>query len=104
MNTLNRLFESGQYVTTADGLTGYIHEDNGGVYQIVLCERDEERTVSAGEVTLWMPKAGDEVANAEGETGEFLHRYDERTSVVRWSEFPLPQIWLTSKLEPVWRD
>jgi hypothetical protein len=104
-----RVFEQGQYVRTSDGFTGYIYEDSGDpeesrTYQIVICERDEERLVSASEVTLWVPKAGDEVVNAFGETGEFLHRYDVRTSVVKWKEFPLPQICLSASLEPICTD
>jgi hypothetical protein len=66
MNTSNtdscRAFNVGQYVTTPDGLTGYIFEDNGSYedsrpYRIAICERDEERSVSASEVALWVPKA-----------------------------------------------
>jgi hypothetical protein len=59
-----RAFKVDQYVTTSDGLTGYIYEDNGsheesGPYQIAICERDEERSVSASELTLWKSKPGD---------------------------------------------
>jgi hypothetical protein len=59
-----RAFKVDQYVNTSDGLTGYIYEDNGGdeesrPYQIAICEHDEERSVSASEVALWSPKAGD---------------------------------------------
>jgi hypothetical protein len=59
-----RAFKVDQYVITPDGFTGYIYEDNGGPeesrpYHIAICEQNEERTVSASEVTLWVPKAGD---------------------------------------------
>jgi hypothetical protein len=55
----HRLFKVGQYATTTDGLTGFIFEDTGSAYNIAICEHDEERSVSASELTLWSPKAGD---------------------------------------------
>jgi hypothetical protein len=59
-----RALKVDQYVNTTDGLTGYIFEDNGGYedsrpYRIAICERDEERSVSASEVSLWIPEPGD---------------------------------------------
>jgi hypothetical protein len=59
-----RAFKVDQYVTTSDGLTGDIYEDTGQheekrPYQIAICEHDEERWVSASDVTLWVPKLGD---------------------------------------------
>lgn len=54
-----RSFRVGQYVTTSDGLTGFIYDDDGGPedgrpYEIAICERDEERFASASELTLWV--------------------------------------------------
>jgi hypothetical protein len=59
-----RAFAAGQYVTTQDGLTGYIYEDHGGPeedypYRIAICEHAEERSVSASRMTLWVPEPGD---------------------------------------------
>jgi hypothetical protein len=59
-----RAFKVDQYVNTADGFTGYVYEDNGGheesrPYRIAFCAQDEERNVSASELTLWAPKAGE---------------------------------------------
>ncbi|SDE12502.1 hypothetical protein SAMN05216337_102069 [Bradyrhizobium brasilense] len=105
MNTLNRAFAGGNYVTTADGFTGYVHEENGAVYHIALCERDEERTVLASEVTSWTPKAGDKVTRRnceDAEVGEFLHLYGDDLCVVKWKSFPLPEIRLCTQIEPAW--
>jgi hypothetical protein len=60
-----RAFKVDQYVSTSDGLTGYVYQDNGNheendPYQIAICERDEERCSSASELTLWTPKAGEQ--------------------------------------------
>ena len=103
-----RAFQPGQHVRTYDGLTGYIYEDNGAPdedrpYQIAIYERDEERSVSASEVTLWVPNAGDRIVERsfeDGEKGEFLHMYGDGTCVVKWDTFPLPQIVLCASLEP----
>jgi hypothetical protein len=64
----HRLFKVGQYVNTSDGFTAFVFSDSGndedgGPYQIAICERNEERSASASELTLWMPKPGD--TNAE---------------------------------------
>ena len=104
-----RAFKVDQYVNTSDGFTGYIFEDNGNreenrPYQIAICERDEERCVSASELTLWSPKAGDPVVDSHGEVGEFLHTYGDDTSVVKWKSFPLPEIRFNTNLEPIWKD
>jgi hypothetical protein len=112
MNTLNfdssHAFKFGQYVNTSDGLTGYVFEDNGGdecrPFQIAICRGDEERCYSASELTLWIPKAGEPVVDAQGEVGECLHAYGAATSVVKWKCFPLPEIRLNTGLEPIWAD
>jgi hypothetical protein len=102
-------FKVGQYVNTSDGFTAFIYADCGRreesrPYQIAICEHDEERSVSASELTLWVPKAGESVMDAHGEVGEFLHTYGDATSVVKWKSFPLPEIRLNSGLEPIWTD
>jgi hypothetical protein len=61
---MTRAFKVDQYVKMSDGFTGYIYEDTGhreeaSPYRVAICERDEERVLSASELTLWMPKAGE---------------------------------------------
>jgi hypothetical protein len=107
-----RAFKPGQYVNTSDGFTAYVYDDNGlheenRPYQVAICEHDEERCYSASELTMWIPKAGDGVVEAncgDGEIGQFLHTYGDDTSVVKWKSFPLPEIRLNSSLEPIWTD
>jgi hypothetical protein len=105
-----RAFKPGQYVNTSDGLTGYVFWDNGGreedrPFEIAICERDEERCCSVSELTLWVPKPGDSIVDCEdGEIGEFLHTYDDDTSVVKWKSFSIPEIRLNTTIEPIWRD
>lgn len=49
-------YDVGQYVTTLDGLTGFVFEIADGALTIAICEHDEERTVPASDVSLWMPR------------------------------------------------
>jgi hypothetical protein len=105
-----RAFKPGDFVRVKEDGPAYVYEDSGSheekrSYQVVFCERDEERCCSASELTK--PKAGDRVAvrNCEDdEAGEFLHAYGEGTSVVKWKSFPLPQIWSNTNLEPAFTE
>ena len=97
-----RAFKTDQYVTTSDGFTAYIY----GRDQIAICERDEERSVSASELTLWVPKVGERVTEAGNEDSPVGIIVDagEENSLVVWTGFLRQVSWLNTGLEPAWTD
>ncbi|MGY4501084.1 hypothetical protein ACVWYH_005015 [Bradyrhizobium sp. GM24.11] len=56
MQGITDIFKLEQYVTTSDGSTAFIFGEDNGAYKIALCDRDEERTASASELTRWAPR------------------------------------------------
>jgi hypothetical protein len=99
-------FKVDQYVNTSDGFIGYIFEDTGSAYRIAICERDEERDVSASELALWMPKAGRCVAEIDNEDSPVGIVVDagEEISLVVWRGLQRQVSWVNSCLQPVWID
>lgn len=94
-------FKVGTYARTKDG-TGYIIGCDGGSYQVVSTERDEERDYSSSELTPWLPAPGERVVEADKEdciTGIVVDG-GEGTSLVMWNGFVCPQTWLNTHLEP----
>jgi hypothetical protein len=106
----NRAFKTGQYVKTSDGFRGYIFGDSGDCeenqpYQIAICERGEERCVSASELALWSPKASERVIEANNEDcviGTVIDVFDECRALVKWQGFTRLQSWLYADLEPAY--
>jgi hypothetical protein len=96
-------FKTGQYVNTSDGFTGYIYEDNGE-YQIAICERDEERSVTASDLTRWSPRNGErvvETGNDNSLIGIVVEAGNEISEVV-WKGLLRQVSFVNSCLEPVW--
>ncbi|WP_456722469.1 MULTISPECIES: hypothetical protein [unclassified Bradyrhizobium] len=97
------LFETGAYARTSDG-TVYIHGCEGGRYQAVRTDRDEEGEHHASELTPWSPLFGEGVVEAGTEgciTGIVVEARDT-TSLVKWPGFVRLQTWLNTDLEPAW--
>jgi hypothetical protein len=93
----------GRYARTLEGIV-YIfgYEDNR--YQTVRTDRDEERSVSASELTLWKPRNGErvkELGNDDGVTGTILEPGEE-ISLVKWDCLLRQVSWVNSCLEPAW--
>jgi len=96
-------FKIGAYARTKDG-TGYIIGCDGGSYQIVSTERDDEQDYSSSELTPWLPSPGERVIEADNEdcvTGVVVDD-GEGTSMVMWNGFFEPQTWPNKNLEPAW--
>jgi hypothetical protein len=93
--------EVGQYVRTSTGV-GYVFGKTESQFEIALVERDEERSASASELTLWKPKPGERVAEANNEygvTGTVVEAGEE-ISLVRWDSLRRHVSFVNSGLEP----
>jgi hypothetical protein len=95
-------FKAG-YVRTQDGI-GFIFGCEGDRYQVVSVERDEERSVSASDLTPWTPRKSDRVTEAGNEDSPigFVVYAGEGTSEVVWEGFIRQQTWLNKNLDPAW--
>jgi hypothetical protein len=96
-------FKAGAYARTSDGIV-FIQGFDGGSYQAVRTDRDEERDYSASDLTPWSPQDGDrvtEINNEDGVTGIVVYE-GEGTSEVVWKGFIRQQTWLNKNLEPAW--
>jgi hypothetical protein len=104
-----RAFATGKYVNTQDGLTAYIYDDNGKSeesrpYRVAICEHDEERSLSANELTLWTPKPGQrvtEIDNEDSPVGIVVEAGEDISQVV-WKNLRRQVPWVNSSLEPIW--
>jgi hypothetical protein len=101
-----REFRGGQYANTSDGFTGFIYADNGGHYQVAICEHDEERRCSASELTPWTPKNGDRVVEADNDDSPIgtVVEAGEEISLVVWKGLMRQVSFVNSCLEPAWSD
>lgn len=99
-----RAFRPGQYAATRDGLTAFIYEVDHEENQIAICERDEERTVSASELTNWSPQNGSRVTEIdnEGSPVGIVVEAGEEISQVVWTGLRSQVSFVNSRLEPVW--
>jgi hypothetical protein len=96
-------FKAATYARTKDGIV-FIQGFNGGSYQAVRTDRDEEGEYSSSELTPWSPSLGERVIEANDEdcvTGIVIG-FGDGTSLVEWNGFACPQTWPNSKLEPAW--
>jgi hypothetical protein len=96
-------FKAG-YVRTQDDI-GLIFGCEQDSCQIAICGHDEERSVSASDLTPWVPRKGDCVTEARNEDSPigFVVYAGEETSEVVWGGlFIRQQTWLNKNLEPAW--
>jgi hypothetical protein len=96
-------FKVGTYARTKDDIVCILGCEGGG-YQTVHTDRDEEGEYSSSELTPWSPSLGERVIEANDEdciTGIVIG-FGDGTSLVEWKGFACPQTWPNSKLEPAW--
>jgi hypothetical protein len=104
-----KAFKVGQYVNTSDGFTAFVYADCGSrvesnPYQIAICERDEERSATASELTPWSPQNGERVVEAGNESSPagIVVETGEEISQVVWKNLHRQVSWVNSCLEPAW--
>jgi hypothetical protein len=96
----------GRHVSrTPDGVV-HVQGFDGGRYQTVHTERDEERKYKRSKLTAWSPRPGERVVEASNEDCVIgiVIEAGEEISLVKWGCLLRQVSFLNSCLEPVWID